>query len=136
MTAGEADVATPSGDDNTAKEGEPSQKTAPQAAFAVGDRVFVHTVKQSGVVVEIPDAKGMMLVMCQRQPVTVNHKRVTLERKKEELYPDHEIYDLRVVTMSKDDRRKARAMEKGHVPGVRRTVSGTSASDRPPEGSA
>lgn len=102
----------------------PSDRAFP--VYQVGDRVFVHTIKESGVVAEPPDAKGMMTVMCRRRPVVVNHRRVTLERRREELYPDGESYDLRVVTMTKEDRRMARAMEKHHVPGLRRTVKGES----------
>jgi MutS2 family protein len=99
--------------------------TAPAAKarpLQLGDRVFVHTVKQSGVVAELPDAKGMMTVMCRRRPVRVNHKRVTLERVREELYPDHENYDLNIVIMSKEDRRLVDSMNKKYTPGIRRTV--------------
>ena len=107
--------------DAAQKEAAPNKPKASNAVFCIGDRVFVHTVKQSGVVSELPDAKGMMTVMCRRKPVQVNHKRVTLERKGEELYPGED-YDLKVVTMSKEDRRAVKAMDKGHVPGLVRVV--------------
>jgi len=84
--------------------------------------VFVHTIKQSGVVKELPDEKGIMTVVCRRRDVRVNHKRVTLQREKEELYPDHENYDLNIVLISKDDRKALKKMEKRHMPGLVRTI--------------
>ena len=91
--------------------------------FTIGDRVFVHTVKQAGVVKELPDPKGMMTVVCRRHDVRVNHKRVTLLIEKEELYPDHETYDLNIVLISKEDRKKVNQMKKKYSPGVVRTIS-------------
>lgn len=88
----------------------------------LGDRVFVHTVQHSGVVSELPDEKGMMTVMVMREPIRVNHRRVTFERPMEELYPDHESYDLNIVIMSKQDRKLNKRMGKRHVPGAVRII--------------
>ena len=99
----------------------PKKKAATD--FTIGDRVFVHTIKQAGVVKVLPDPKGMMTVVCRRNDVRVNHKRVTLLIEKEELYPDHETYDLNIVLISKDDRKMVNQMKKRYSPGVVRTVS-------------
>lgn len=90
--------------------------------YSLGDRVFVHTLGQSGIVASLPDHKGMMTVIVKRQPVQVNHTRLTLQREKEELYPDHEHYDLNIVLISKDDRKLAKKMAKRHVPGAARVI--------------
>jgi DNA mismatch repair protein MutS2 len=63
-----------------------------------------------------------MTVIVQRQPMRVNHKRVTLQLEKEELYPDHENYDLNIVLISKEDRKLVKRMAKRHVPGAVRTI--------------
>ena len=69
------------------------------------------------------DPKGMMTVVCRRSDVRVNHKRVTLLLEKEELYPDHETYDLNIVLISKEDRKMVNQMKRKYSPGVVRTIS-------------
>lgn len=105
---------------DTGAESKAPRKTAVE--YTVGDRVFVHTIKQAGVIKELPDPKGIMTVVCRRRDVRVNHKRVTLLREKEELYPDHENYDLNIVLISKEDRKILNKMRKRHVPGAVRTI--------------
>lgn len=101
----------------------PTHRLEPGANLSIGDRVLVHTLGKSGIVASLPDRQGMITVIVQRQPVTVNHKRVSLQLEKEELYPDHENYDLNIVLISKDDRRLAKKMAKRHVPGAVRIIS-------------
>ncbi len=101
----------------------PAKRSEPGANLSIGDRVLVHTLGKSGIVASLPDRQGMITVIVQRKPVTVNHKRVSLQLEKEELYPDHETYDLNIVLISKDDRRLAKKMAKRHVPGAVRIIS-------------
>lgn len=101
----------------------PAQRMPPGTSLSIGDRVLVNTLGKSGVVASLPDRQGMITVIVQRQPVTVNHKRVTLQLEKEELYPDHENYDLNIVLISKEDRKLVKKMAKRHVPGATRTIS-------------
>ncbi|MGI6357867.1 MAG: endonuclease MutS2 [Bacillota bacterium] len=100
----------------------PPQRAAPGANLSIGDRVMVHSLGKSGIVASLPDRQGMMTVIVQRQPMRVNHKRVTLQLEKEELYPDHENYDLNIVLISKEDRKLVKRMAKRHVPGAVRTI--------------
>lgn len=90
--------------------------------WQVGDAVVVETIGQRGVVAELPNEKGEMVIFTRGKRVTVNHKRVTLVLEAEHLYPDG--YDLNIVTHTWDERKLMKAMGKRHVDGERVIVEG------------
>lgn len=84
----------------------------------VGDRVWIQSLKKSGVLYSTADSRGNVVVLVQKQKVTLNHKRISLYLTKEELYPDSDNYDLDIVLESKDTRRKRKVMNRKHVEGM------------------
>lgn len=86
--------------------------------FQVGDRVWIHAMKRSGIVASLPDDKGNLKVMVQKQPIIINHKRIAPYLTKEQLYPDTTTYDLDIVLESKENRKKRKLMGKRHVEGL------------------
>ncbi|MGX8796661.1 endonuclease MutS2 [Fusibacter sp. JL298sf-3] len=79
--------------------------------FAVGDNVWIHTMKRSGIVVETENSKGEVTVQVLGKKIKVNHKRLSLNIKGDALYPD--AYDMDIVTKSKDERKTRKALSKG-----------------------
>ncbi|KPV45728.1 endonuclease MutS2 [Alicyclobacillus ferrooxydans] len=88
-------------------------KTKP---FQIGDRVWIHPMRQSGIVAELPDTRGNLVVMVQKRRHVINQKRVAPYLSREELYPEN--YDLDIVLESKDVRKKRKLMNKRHVDGL------------------
>ncbi|KNF08331.1 endonuclease MutS2 [Gottschalkia purinilytica] len=84
--------------------------------FAIGDSVYVSSMKKTGVVCELENSKGEYTVMIMNKKLKINKKRLSLHIKKEELYPED--YDLDVVLKSKEYRKKDKMMKKKHVKGV------------------
>lgn len=87
--------------------------------FLPGDMVYVGTVKNRGRVATEADERGNLIVLVRGRRVKVNHKRLKLLGKREDLYPDLPNYDLRIVLASKEDRKLDKAMSKKHVDAVR-----------------
>jgi hypothetical protein len=90
--------------------------------FLPGDNVFVHSMKRRGIVATEEDQYGNVEVVVSRVRHSINHKRLTMTGKREDLYPDLESYDLDIVLLTKDDRKLARQMEKKHVEGAERII--------------
>lgn len=84
--------------------------------FEVGDRVWIQSLKRSGIVYALPDDRGMMVVLIQKQQRRINARRVSLYLRGDQLYPEQ--YDLDIVLESKDARKKRQLMRKRHVEGV------------------
>jgi DNA mismatch repair protein MutS2 len=82
----------------------------------IGDRVWIHPLKRSGIVHSAPDARGNVDVLVQKQKMTFNLKRIAPYLSREQLYPDD--YDLDIVLESKDVRKKRKIMAKRHVTGL------------------
>lgn len=101
----------------------PVEHQRPGANLTIGDRVYVPSLGQSGIISSLPDRKGMMTIIVKRRPLQINHRRVTLQLEKEELYPDQEDYDLNIVLISKEDRKLVKKMAKRHVPGAVRVIT-------------
>ena len=64
----------------------------------------------------------MPVVLVRAKRVKVNEKRLKLHIAKELLYPDHDHYDLKIVLLSKEDRRLDHEMGRKHVDGKVRVV--------------
>ncbi|MHB8757930.1 MAG: endonuclease MutS2 [Bacillota bacterium] len=106
----------------TAADPPPAMPPKPRQ-WQVGDCVNVETIGQRGVVAELPNEKGEMVIFTRGKRVTVNHKRVTLVLEAEHLYPDD--YDLRVATHTWTERKLMKDMERKRVDGQRVIVEGT-----------
>nr|WP_326492590.1 hypothetical protein [Alicyclobacillus dauci] len=89
-----------------------------QKAFNVGDRVWIHALKCSGIVYSLPDYRGSMVVLVRKRQMTFNVKRVAPYLSREELYPDADNYDLDIVLESKEVRKKRKIMRRKHMPGL------------------
>ncbi len=84
--------------------------------FQVGDAVYVHTMKRTGIVLETEDRRGDITIQVRDKKFKVNHKRLSLHIKSDELYPED--YDMEIVTKSWDYRKKNKMIQKGKGKGV------------------
>lgn len=97
------------------------EKPAPprEKQYLLGDLVWVTSLNEKGRVAREADDKGNLIILVRGQRYSVNHKRLKMLGKREDLYPDLPNYDLRIVLTSKEDRKLDRAMSKRPVEGVR-----------------
>jgi len=101
-------------------ETEPAEVTAVAPGprpWQLGDYVRLESLGQNGVVAELPNARGEMIIFTRGKRVNVNHKRVSLLMEAEQLYPEG--YDLTTTTYTWNDRKFMKRAAKGHVDGVR-----------------
>lgn len=82
-----------------------------QVTFSVGDAVFIHTMKRTGIVCERMNRNGEVGVMVMNKKIWVSHKRLSLYLEGKDLYP--EAYDLDIATKTKSTRKKEKALSKG-----------------------
>lgn len=91
------------------------QPQTPAASFEKGDRVYVSTMKRTGIVCEPVNSRGEVVVMVMKKKYRINHKRLSLYIEAKDLYPED--YDLDIVLESKENRKKRKLMRKRHVEG-------------------
>lgn len=91
------------------------QPQTPVAPFAKGDRVYISTMKRTGIVCEPVNSRGEVVVMVLKKKYRINHKRLSLHIEAGDLYPDLENYDLDIVLESKENRKRRKLMRKRHV---------------------
>lgn len=72
--------------------------------FNIGDSVIVLPDKKIGIVCEEVNDKGVLRVQIAGRKIWINHKRVKLHVKAEELYPED--YDMSIVFDSVENRKK------------------------------
>lgn len=84
-----------------------------EVPLAVGDRVYVSSLKTYGIVCEPENHRGEVGVLIQHKKVTVNKKRLTLQGSAKDLYPEN--YDLDIVLQTKENRKKSKMMQRKHV---------------------
>jgi DNA mismatch repair protein MutS2 len=89
--------------------------TASTLSLSVGDCVWIRSLKRTGIVCELPDARGDVLLLIQKEKVKINHKRLSLYIEKKHLYPEGD-YDMDIVFESKEVRKKRKVMNKRHDP--------------------
>jgi DNA mismatch repair protein MutS2 len=94
----------------------PSGNEDKARTFQVGDRVWIHPLKKSGIVYASPDARGVVTVLVQKQKMQFHRKRLAPYISRAELYPDD--YDLDIVLETKEVRKKRKIMSRKHVPGL------------------
>ncbi len=84
--------------------------------FSVGDSVYISSLGRTGIVYQSTDSKGDVGVMVKKKKLTINHKRLRLNIKGEELYPED--YDLDIVFETKENRKKKHQLERKYDPSV------------------
>lgn len=86
-------------------------KPKPKPKFALGDSVYIHSMKRNGIVCELENSKGDIGVIVMNKKIKVNHKRLSLYLEAEELYPDD--YDYDILFKSKEQRKQKKQIVKG-----------------------
>lgn len=115
--AADARERTPESQTNKARQAQeraPGEQKKPE--FEVGDRVWIHHLKRSGIVYRTADERGNLVLLVKKEKLTVNRKRISLYVSRDELYPAD--YDLDIVLESKEVRKKRKIMSKRHVGGL------------------
>ncbi|QGQ96138.1 DNA mismatch repair protein MutS [Paenibacillus psychroresistens] len=90
-------------------------KVAPAISFSIGDCVWIRSLKRTGIVCELADVRGDMLLLIQKEKVRINHKRLTPYIDRKQLYPEGD-YDMDIVFESKEVRKQRKQMGKRHDP--------------------
>ncbi|OAS19002.1 endonuclease MutS2 [Paenibacillus oryzisoli] len=90
---------------------------APIPIFAIGDCVWVHALRRTGIICSEPDHRGNITVQIQKEKVLINRKRLSLYIERSKLYPEGD-YDMDIVFESADTRKKRKMMSKRHVEGL------------------
>lgn len=94
-----------------------SEKQKELPKFKLGDCVYISTMDRTGIVCELENSKGEVLVMVKGKKFKVNHKRLDLYIGTEELYPEN--YDLDIAFETKENRKKKHLMNRRHVEGIK-----------------
>ncbi|MBR5421272.1 MAG: DNA mismatch repair protein MutS [Lachnospiraceae bacterium] len=81
--------------------------------YNIGDSVMVYPEKKIGIVCETVNSKGTLRVQVAGRKFWINHKRVKLHVKAEELYPED--YDLSIVFDSVEDRKIRHDMQRKYT---------------------
>ncbi len=110
-------IASPAADASLSTPPEPDQADPAPRPWALGDSVLILTLDQRGVIAELPNSKGDMIVFSREHRITVNQKRVKLLVGAEHLYPPG--YDLNTVLYTWNDRKLMHDMERKLSDGVR-----------------
>ena len=98
-----------------------SEKQKEQLRFKIGDCVYISTMNRTGIVCELENSKGDVVVMVMRKKLKVSHKRLTLYIEKEELYPEN--YDLDIAFETKENGKKKHLMNRKHITGTKIEIS-------------
>ena len=83
--------------------------------FNRGDSVMVYPDKKLGIVCETANEKGVLRIQMPGRKIWVNHKRVKLQVKAEEMYPED--YDFSIIFDTVKNRKLRHQMERKHVEG-------------------
>lgn len=84
----------------------------PDVTYRIGDAVFIHTLKQRGIVFEEENKKQEIGVKVQDKKFYISKKRISMFIEREQLYPDMQNYDMDIVLESKDYRKKNHQMSR------------------------
>lgn len=79
-------------------------------AYQIGDSVMVYPDKKIGIVCEPVNEKGVLRVQLPNKKIWINHKRVKLHVKAEQLYPED--YDFSIVFDTVENRKKRHQMSR------------------------
>lgn len=89
-----------------------------ESVFAVGDIVYVTSLKQRALVFEVANQKEEVGIKIRDKKFYVHQKRLRPFIDRSQLYPDLETYDLDIVTESKDYRKKDHQMGRKFRPDI------------------
>ena len=78
--------------------------------YSIGDSVMVFPEKKIGIVCEPVNEKGLLRVQMKDKKIWINHKRVKLHVKAEQLYPED--YDFSIIFDSVETRKKRHDMDR------------------------
>lgn len=92
-----------------------SRKQEAAGKFCLGDSVMVYPDRKIGIVCQKANEKGVLRVQMPDKKIWINHKRLKLYIKAEELYPED--YDFSILFDTVSNRKLRRQMEKRHVEG-------------------
>lgn len=84
--------------------------------FRLGDSVMIYPDRKIGIVCQAANDKGVLRVQMPDKKIWINHKRVKLYIKAEELYPED--YDFSILFDTVENRKLRHQMEKRHVEGA------------------
>ncbi|WP_101842038.1 DNA mismatch repair protein [Halobacillus sp. Marseille-P3879] len=90
------------------------EKTA--AYFNMGDNVKVKATGETAIVYKGPDENGDYIVQQKGEKLRINHKRLQLYIRAEELYPAD--YDFDIIFKSKEHRKITKQLDRKHVEGL------------------
>ncbi len=92
-----------------------SRKQEEAGKFRLGDSVMVFPDKKIGIVCQPANEKGVLRVQMPDKKIWINHKRLKLHVKAEELYPED--YDFSILFDTVENRKLRHQMGKRHVEG-------------------
>ena len=81
--------------------------------YRIGDSVMVYPDKKIGIVCEPENDKGVLRVQIAGRKIWINHKRIKLHVKAEELYPED--YDFSIIFDSVENRKIRHDMERKYT---------------------
>ena len=87
--------------------------------FRIGDSVMVYPDKKIGIICEPENDKGVLRVQIAGRKIWINHKRVKLHVKAEELYPED--YDFSIIFDSVENRKIRHDMERKYTEEIIKT---------------
>jgi len=82
----------------------------------LGDRVYISTMQRTGIICEEENGRGDLGVMVMGKKFVINHKRLTLQIDRNDLYPEN--YDMDIIFETKENRKKRKIMSKHHIEGL------------------
>ena len=97
-----------------------SRKQEAAGKFCLGDSVMVYPDRKIGIVCQKANEKGVLRVQMPDKKIWINHKRIKLYIRAEELYPED--YDFSILFDTVSNRKLRHRMEKGHVEGEEITI--------------
>ncbi len=97
-----------------------NRKQEAAGKFRLGDSVMIYPDRKIGIVCRPADDRGVLQVQMPDKKIWINHKRVKLYIKAEELYPED--YDFSILFDTVENRKLRHRMEKGHIEGGEITV--------------
>lgn len=88
--------------------------------YKIGDVVYVHTVKQKGIIYDTINKKGELGVMVRNKKMLVMAKRLSPFLDKKDLYPED--YDMDIIFETKENRKKKKLMNRKYVKDMVREI--------------
>ncbi|MFT4417171.1 endonuclease MutS2 [Fredinandcohnia humi] len=98
------------------KHGKIEKKTTAVIKYNRGDNVKIPSLNQFGIVSKPANERGEIEVVVKGEKMMLNHKRLSLYIKAEELYPED--YDFDIIFETKEHRKIRKEMTKHHVDGL------------------